>query len=68
MPRNDPPNPYMEFSVEELAKACMQKAGEIQRRPQRTKAGDDIAYLLIACAHTLDPPDVPGTGDEFYPR
>lgn len=68
MPRNDPPNPYMEFTPEELAKACMQKAGEIQGRPQRTKAGDEIAYLLIACAWTLDPPETPQVGEEFYPR
>jgi hypothetical protein len=52
-------NPYMEFTPEELAKACMQKAKLIQERPHRTPAGDDIALLLIACGHTLDPPETP---------
>lgn len=62
MPRQPESNPFMEFTPEELARACMEKAKAIQQRLQRTAAGDEIAYLLIACAWTLDPPESPDEG------
>lgn len=55
-------NPFMELGVEELAAECMRKARTIQQRKERTRAGDEIALLLIACAHTLDPPAQPDEG------
>lgn len=62
MPRQPEVNPFLELSTEELAAECMLKAGKILERPQRTAAGDEIAHLLIACAHTLDPPSTPEEG------
>lgn len=50
-------NPYMELTPDELAAECLAKAGDILNRPHRTKAGDAIAQLLLACAATLNPPE-----------
>jgi hypothetical protein len=43
----------MELTNEQLARECNRFAGLIESRSRRTKAGDEIRALLIACGNRI---------------
>lgn len=49
----DPPNPYIDADLDTLAKRAMDLAGALLK--DKPAGRRDVAYLLIAASHRLDP-------------
>ena len=56
---NDPPNPYINLRLDQLAVACNAKASDLLRGNRVSRR--DLAYLLLAAARATDPRDLHGS-------